>query len=561
MSSRGAKTAQDRIQAAKERLELKSLRLQTREVEARSRVLNGLIGFQGDFDSARPSRSNPQAWNGNFSGIGRNELTPDEALAPDQAALRKQSNSSVRNDSIGKGIMQKVVQGVISTGVSMRPAFDRVVLERLAGLSPEAIDAYQEILTRHWSPWADTSACDYGNRQNFYMQQSQVCHVEGASGEAFVVFMRDTSGGYGLKLKRIHPQLCATPPKERSNGNFINGVEIDPETEAPLRYWFIKDPAQPDNDENYKAIDAMDEATGRRNVLHIYNQLEPGQTRGIPRLASDLKILANIKRVNEANVLAELVRSYFTAFITTQTPGQFQTGASAEDPVTRGTGGQYDSKSETPGPQVRFGAGAVNFLRPGEGATIVPPQSNSTYEAWLTAHLKILGMSQGIPYEVLMDSFNSSYSASRAARLAWEKFCHIKRWQLVYQFMQPVVEEFIWTEEALGRLDLPGYFDDERIARAYEHAAWDGDALGILDPENEAKAAKLMIETGLSNLAERTTAITGGDWKKVAQQRAEEVRTYKQLGLRDPTQVEAQRQLFDSNGQPTQNGGDNANTT
>ncbi len=536
------KTVQEKIESARQSLELSKLRAEKKQVQARSRLLSGYLSTaSGDFESARRDRFNQGSFS--YAGIGQNELTPDDALIPDLQELRRRSNSAVNNDPIAKGIIRKVVSGVIGTGLSMRPAFLRETLQRLAGMTPEAIDQAQTVLTEHFAPWADSPLCDYSGRQNLYQKQAQICHVEAASGEAFVQFVRSAEPGkYGLQLKAIHPMMCMSPPDKVNDPYCVNGVEIAPGSEKPVAYYFIKDPAKPYDKDNFERIPAVDEATGRPNVLHIYNQFQPGQTRGIPRLASDLRMLGNFKRVNDANVMAELVRSYFTAFITTQTPGQWQNAEASSDPLIAGTGGSRDSTTETPGPQVRMGAGAVQFLKPGEQAQIATPQSNSTYEAWVTAHMKFLGMSQEIPYEVLMDAFQSSYSASRAARLTWRKNCEVKRWQFVYQFLQPVAQEFIWVEQALGRLDLPGYYADPRIKNAYESIAWDGDAIGLLDPLQEAKAAATLIETGLSNLAEQTTAITGGDWRAVANQRAEEKRLYKSLGL--------QPELFDKSGQP-----------
>lgn len=536
------KTAQEKIEAARQSLELSRLRAEKKQIQARSRLLSGYLSTaSGDFEGARRDRFNQGSFS--YAGIGQHELTPDDALIPDLQELRRRSNSAVNNDPIAKGVIRKVVSGVIGTGLSMRPAFQRATLQRLAGMTPETIDAAQAILSEHFAPWADSTLCDYSERQNLYQRTAQVCHVEAASGESFVQFVRSADpSGYGLRLKHIHPMLCMSPPSMLQDPYCVNGVEISRTSEAPVAYWFVKDPTRPYDKDNFERIPAKDKETGRLNILHIYNQYQPGQTRGVPRLASDLRMLGNFKRVNDANVMAELVRSYFTAFITTQTPGQWQNPDAASDPLIAGTGGARDSTTETPGPQVRMGAGAVQFLRNGEGVTLATPQSNSTYEAWITAHMKFLGMSQEIPYEVLMDAFNSSYSASRAARLTWRKNCEVKRWQIVFQFLQPVAQEFIWTEQALGRLDLPGYFADPRIKAAYESIAWDGDAIGLLDPLQEAKAAASLIETGISNLAEQTTAVTGGDWRAVANQRAEEKRLYKSLGL--------QPELFDNTGQP-----------
>lgn len=524
--------------SAPERAEIAEANVRIKKARMQSQLLDKFMAGAGGYDSAKKGRFN-NSFAGLTSRIGFGDLSPDEAVIPDLEELRRQSRDSYRNNPIAKGIINKTVAGTIGSGLTARPQFDRKILAELVGLNETDIDSLQETVSTYWESWASKTTCDHGRRLNFPRMQDQVKRVESACGEVLVMFMREPDSQYGLRLRVMHPMQLCNPPG--NNPLIVAGVESDPTGSYPIAYHFRKSLSQEwsSDPEQYIKIDAVDHGMDRPNILHAYNQLEPGQTRGVPRLASDLGYLKNIDRVQEANVVNELVRSYFTAFITTSTPSQWADRTMdtliPEDEI----GVNVTGRQSQPRPQIRMGAGAVPILDPGESVVIAEPKTSSNYEAWLTAHLKILGMSQSIPFEVLMDAFNSSYSASRAARLAWRKYCEVERSGMCSMILTPCYEEFIYTEQALAHLDLPGYWDDPRIARAYEGVTWDGDAIGLLDPYQEAKAGDQMVIAGFSTKADQTAQLTGKDWRKVAHQRAEEKRLYQQLGLFDSAESAA----------------------
>lgn len=522
--SRRVKTPVERADAAEARLRLK-------RAKAQSLLIDRFMSGTGGYDSARKGRFNASSIG--FPAALNRDLTPDEALIPDLEELRRLSRDAYRNNPIAKGVINKTVMGTIGSGLTARPQFNRHVLKAKVGLTDDDVDSLQEAVREYWESWANETVCDHGRRLTFARMQEQIKRVESSCGEALVMFVRSTTERYGLRLRVMHPMQLANPSGEDAKGkNIIGGVEMDPTNSFPVAYWFRNEMSETfPGAGKFTRVPAYDDALGRPNVLHAFNQLEPGQTRGVPRLSSDLGYFKNMDRVNEANVVNELVRSYFTAFVTTPTPGQW-----ADREMDNLIPAGEDGEGGPPRPQIRLGAGAVQFLEPGEQVTIAEPKTSSNYEAWVTAHLKVIGMSQSIPFEVLLDSFNSSYSASRAARLAWRKYCEVERASMVSQVFTPCYREFIFTEQVMQRIDLPGYFDDPMIARAYEGVEWDGDAIGLLDPMQEAKAGQEMVAAGFSTKAEQTSLLTGKNWKRNAQQLAEEKRLWTQLDLFDNVQ-------------------------
>ena len=62
-----------------------------------------------------------------------------------------------------------------------------------------------------------------------------------------------------------------------------------------------------------------------------------------------------------------------------------------------------------------LGAGTINVLGSGEKVVFSDPKRpSSSFESFSSQITKLIGATLEIPYEVLVKSFNSSYSASRA---------------------------------------------------------------------------------------------------------------------------------------------------
>jgi capsid protein len=164
--------------------------------------------------------------------------------------------------------------------------------------------------------------------------------------------------------------------------------------------------------------------------------------------------------------------------------------------------------------KVALGPGVVNFMRPGDNITFpVNAGPEPQFEGYVTAMVKFIGSCMGIPYEVLLKTFNASYSASRASLLQFWGRVKVLRQLLVDQFCQPVYEAFL-MEMILGqRLAAPGFSEDPRIFRAWTRCSWSGSSPGSIDPLKEAQAARLRIKLGVSTLERESLELNGSDWR------------------------------------------------
>lgn len=166
-----------------------------------------------------------------------------------------------------------------------------------------------------------------------------------------------------------------------------------------------------------------------------------------------------------------------------------------------------------------MGPGTVAHLEPDEDIVFGNPNiPTAGFDTFVNTFCVLIGAALEIPSEVLLKTFNSSYSASRAALLeAWEGFKTRRTW-LVDAFCQPVYETWLAEAVALGRVKAPGFFDDPRLRAEWCRARWIGPVQGQLDPLKEAKAAVLKINHAITTHSEITREMSGGDWESNVEQ-------------------------------------------
>ena len=240
-------------------------------------------------------------------------------------------------------------------------------------------------------------------------------------------------------------------------------------------------------------------------------------------MAPVIESLKQLTRYSEAEMMAAVINGFFTVFVTSEKgTAEFGFSGVVDD----------DERVSDDDSNYELGPGMVNMLAPGEKIDIADAKRPSTnFDAFVTSLAKYVGAALEIPVELLIKSFNASYSASRAALLeAWKAF-RMKRDWLASDLCQPIYEIFLNEAIATGRLKAPGFFLDPVIRMAYCGAQWNGPAPGMLDPGKEVDAAEKRIAIGLSTRQKETIEMSGGDFDSNIAQLARENKLMKAAGL------------------------------
>ncbi len=385
----------------------------------------------------------------------------DADTLTDRTKIVARSRDLVRNEPIATGAINTNLLNVVGSGLTMQSRINRHVLN----MEAKEANRRQNQIESEWKLFANSMDCSYDRRSNFNDLTNLVLRGALESGDIFALLpfeMRNTSP-YGLKIQLIESDRVCNRGNVRNTNRLCAGVHMN-DRGAVVGYDIRTTHPGTEKSFDYKwnTVQAFT-SSGRRRVLHVYEQLRPDQTRGMPYLAPIIEILKQMSKLTNAEIAAAVINSYFTVFIksadgSTPLSPYSNTGEATADPEDQ----DYE-----------LGAGAFVQLADGEDVEFADPnRPNKNFEAFMMAMLRQIGAALSIPYELLNYQFSSSYSASRAAMLlAWKMFKTRRTW-LVNHWCNLVYEA--WFEEAVlrGRVEAPGFMTDPAIRAAYLQNKW-----------------------------------------------------------------------------------------
>lgn len=440
--------------------------------------------------------------------------------------LRARSRDLAMGGAIVAGANKTMRTNVVGTGLKLMPAFDSEFLN----MTEEQAAEFKATIEREWALWADSKNCDAAGLNDFYGLQQLAFLSQLQSGDVFALLpiIPRKFSTYDLKVNLIEADRCSSPNLADTE-KIRSGVELDNDGMIVAYYFSKRHPGSGlsylGGDQSWTRVLARGEKSGRYNVLHLIESERPGQLRGVPIIAPVIEALKQLDRYTEAELTAAAVQAMFTVFIESEMDdpsGEF----GIQPPDINEDDEEYAQED------IKLGAGAVQFLNPGEKANFADPtRPNPNFDPFVTAILRQIGSALEIPYELLTKHFTSSYTASRAALLeAWKMFRMRRTW-LAKAFCQPIYEEWFVEAVTKGRIDAPGIFSDPAIFRAYTKAEWHGPSQGLLDPVKEVGAAVTRMEHNLSTAERETAELTGGQYELNVRQRAREKAMLAKYGL------------------------------
>ncbi len=477
------------------------------------------IAALGGYSGARVDRAALARWN---PGAG----SPRSDIIEDLPMLRSRSRDQMRNAPIAVGALHTACSNVVGTGLSLSPSLDAAFLR----LSPEQAAEWQRDTRRRYNTWAASKDCALDRTLNFYELQELAFRATLESGDAFCLTPRvaRAGGAARLALQLLEADLVCNPLGMRDSATLTDGIEFDATTGEPLRcHVASKHPGDPRNTGNsWTPVAFRGSSTGRRNVLHLFKPVRPGQRRGVPWVAPILEPLKQINRYTDAELQAAVTSGMFSVFVKMD-PDAFTTMFNED-----AQGVVMDAASKWSG-EMESGK-AINLL-PGESIESANPgRPNAQFDPFVQSILRQIGVALELPYEVLVMHYQSSYSAARAALLQAWKFFRSRREWLATNFCQPVYELWLADEVAEGRIPAPGFFASDLVRAAWCAALWTGDGPGSIDPVKEVTAAKERVALGISTKQAESILHDGVDWDVKHAQRVKEVDAEKRDGLYQP---------------------------
>ena len=388
----------------------------------------------------------------------------NEELDSSLETLRDRSRDLFENNPVARALINTIVSGVIGKGLTLVPNGGN--------------EEYQETIVELWNVF--TKEADLRETRNLTQVSRTAFRNWMIDGEGVSLLPRVAGTGlFDLRVQNVDA-VRLTPP----SGARHNGILFDANG-RPNQY-FLKKNAKTREVTSYGARNAA----GDRNVLHWFHSEWSDQERGKPLLSP---VISRLKSLWDY-ILNEGDAAALTACFTFLIPDD-------EDFMEPG-----DSSER----EIKFEPGAwVNYVKdPSKIKEVAPTRPNSNFEQFVSANLREIGAAVGVPFEVLLKAFSSSYSASRASlQVAWQFFDEL-RCDFVSFWFQPIFEAF------LNECVLKGFIEVEDYQNPVVKATLcDVDFIGAaplsIDPVKDARAAKILNDLRIKTRDEISINLTG----------------------------------------------------
>ena len=438
--------------------------------------------------------------------------------------LRNHSKSLITYTSIGAGAVYINASNTIGTGLKMQPS----ILEEIVPLSKKRIEDLQVQIKQRWKLWAESTDCDYYGQLSFHQLQFLAYLSKLASGDVLVTLPLSHGDRTvnQLKVRLIEADRIRNQLHQSNDERHINGVRLDASGRPTGVYVH---PSELSLDQEATYVPFIGAKSKRCNAFLAYTPRRPGEYRGKPFLSPVTETIKKLDRYFESEITASEVNSLFGLFI--KTPTGEASSILGKTPITRN---REEPAAEQP--DYSLEPGVVLQGRPGEEVTSFDPaRPNTAFGDFIKSSLVLIGMGLQIPYEILIQFFSSSYSASKAAQNEYWKTVRRDRADFAH-VCQMIYEEWLAEEVLQGHIDCPGFFDDLSLRRAYAHASWVGIAPGQINPAVEVRAAVERVNAKLSSRKKEAAAL-GFDLDEVLDDLHDEAEEIKRRGLQDEIPV------------------------
>jgi lambda family phage portal protein len=472
-----------------------------RTFESGAMALGGFAsGGSGGYESGRRDTRRTRGWR-----PGQGSAASD--ILPDLPELRGRGRDLDRNNPLAHGALNTRVNGIVGAGLQLRSVIDAAAL----GIKDQAqIEQLQYALEREWEIFEREA--DFAGQMHLQDLQRVWVRSADVSGDIGIArrYRKRPGETYGTRLVSIEADRICNPARRADSLTLQDGIELSAEGE--VRGYHVSDKHPGDiraGSLTWAFVPRRGAATGLAQFILHGRMDRPGQVRGVPIFAPVEETLKQLGDYTNAEIKAAINDAYLFAF--EQQPSELDDEG---QPIITRADGKADAAGELTLEDL-----TITTLPPGSTFSVKKPERpNTAFADFVAAFCKYLGAALGLPYEVLLMHFGSSFSASRGAlEVAYKGFI-VDRARFIRTVMD-VVREWQFTEMvALGRFDAPGFFDDPIKRQAWLGREWIGPTRIQINPYVEANADRIDMQGAVKSIEQVMTERTGGSFDTKARQ-------------------------------------------
>ena len=439
-------------------------------------------------------------------------LASGATLTLDHARLRQNARIAYHDSMPARAIVERFAD--IVPGIGLK--FEANPQYTMLGMTPEAADQWGQQVSEAFDAYMSSKTFSLLEDETGYQSQRLVSIMQQRDGEYFVrhSYSRDPKLLNPLQVSFVDPSQIQGSYHTPTNGEQFGTSGIVYDSAGREMAYRISVFNYKTNQTEIITVPAKGARSGRRLMGHGYQKEYPGQVRGYSRLAHALQSFdkfgsfehAHIcKAINDAAITFSVKpsdnapASNFLEDFVAGPAGPLTAGATPGDTTETNTTdvvnySEMNTVNLRPDSIGVFNLQAGEELAPFKGST---PADN--YAEFTNAFVKSLSASMSMPIEVLWMQFGNSYSASRATLVMLWQVVEIWRREMIADYLEPILENWLAGEIAAGRVSAPGW-SDPRMRRAWLAGQWIGFPMPNIDPLKAAKAQKENLSMGATTL-------------------------------------------------------------
>lgn len=438
---------------------------------------------------------------------GWNVLDPDPNgfLRETYDILARRSSTLYHTYPPVAGAVDKQTEYAVGKGLLFRSQPNYRVL----GLSPEE--------ARSWARDFQQMAEFEFSRLNFFQKQGVLFRTALVQGDSLLYFLRD---GEDIDFVEMPGLVIDATVNDDSH---TLGIRHD---RWHRRQGFV------DNGGNYVAF-----RTGaRQNAAQFYVKRLARQLRGWPVSYAIISLAKNDDRHTDATINTAVMESIIAWVTDSDDPksdaaqmGNLMAATKVnKGPIASALAKLGSIKGALPGSVFNFKSGGK--ITPLDKKT--PGATFGQFKEWM---LNYVGMATGTPPEVIISKYSTSYTAHKGALNDFSRSFLSKREAFIDSVCYPALREIAISLLLRGEVDMPGFFESERMQRAWLDGVWLGPSLGTINPAQEVSARKTAVEAGFSLRGDEAYSVSGAtDYEAFTEKRRAEEEMFRGTGVMAP---------------------------
>jgi hypothetical protein len=446
---------------------------------------------------------------------------------PDYQRLRLRSYNAYATIDTFKTIASKYFYWKIGSGLKLQAEPNLTVLKSEGlDISDEQSSELQKVIEARFMIWANSNQSDYLKQKNLHELASDFDKGAFLGGDNLLI-VRFDDGGPNIQF--VSGEFVCNPGIDtdyisvaENRGNTVeHGIEITPSGKHIAYFVRIK---QKDTTDKFERIPAYGDKSGKKLAWLVSGKkISPDHLRAVPAMSQSLEKINKLDRYIEAAVTKAEQGANVVYSVEHE---DFSDGSSPlQDEVNKKKGIIVNSQIDA-GEQKVLGDGLANKIaQQTSGKAYNMPQGAKlkSFESSIETtfgdfHSTVFnGISAGanVPPEVAMQSFNSNYSASRAAINSFGYFITVDRQTLAEQFYIPIYKLWLEYQILTKKISAPKYIeniDNTMVTEAYTQCRFLGKDMPHIDPLKEAKSVELMLALKLISHEQASEMLGVGSW-------------------------------------------------